>query len=62
MAKKKTLTMWALWNYGRVMDVGFRRRDCRDAANNLVVGGKVEADKMFANGAFRFTKVNITEA
>lgn len=61
MAKKKSLTMWALWNYDVLQDVGYYRRVVRDTANRMMVGGKPEADKMFRNGGFRIGKVIVRE-
>lgn len=61
MAKKTEQKMWALWNFARIMAVEPTRAQCRTYANNLVVGGKPEADKMFKSGAFRTTKVAVRE-
>lgn len=61
MAKKKALTMWALWNYGTLRDVGYYRKTVREAANKTVQGGKAEADKWFRSGAFRIGKVSVRE-
>ena len=61
MSKKKTVIMFALWNFDALRDVGYYRRTVREAANNTVIGGKPEADKMFRSGAFRIGKVKVTE-
>lgn len=61
MAKKKTLTMWALWNFDTLREVGYYRHVVRDAANATVIGGKPEADKMFRSGAFRVGKVAVRD-
>ncbi len=59
--KKKPLTMWALWNYDVLFDVSYRRKDCREYANKLLLGGKTEADKLFRKGSFRISKVVVRE-
>lgn len=59
--KKKTVTMWALWNYSTLFAVKPLRKYCRDEANESTIGGKEKADAMFRSGAFRITKVRVTE-
>jgi hypothetical protein len=58
---KQTQKMWALWNYTTLFKVAMRRKDCREYANSLHMGGKPEADRMFRTGAFRITKVIVRE-
>jgi hypothetical protein len=61
MAKKKALTLWALWNYDTLFCVEYQRKKCREFANGLMTGGKPDADKMFRTGAFRIGKVAVRE-
>lgn len=61
MARKTEHKTWALWNYRRLMGVEPTKTRCRQYANDLVTGGKPEADKMFKSGAFRITKVAVRE-
>lgn len=58
MAEKKALTMWALWNYSRVMGVKHSRRETREYAEYLHPDIAAE---LFKIGAFRITKVAVRE-
>lgn len=61
MPKKKTVTMWGLWNFDTLREVGYYRKDVRAAANATCIGGKPDADKMFRRGAFKITKISVRE-
>lgn len=61
MAKKKTLTMWALWNFNRMMGVKFSRRDVRQYADKDITGDPAETRRMLRRGALKITKVSVRE-
>ncbi len=61
MAKRKALTMWALWNYDRMMGVRFTRRDTRQYADTDITGDKDETRRMLRSGALRISKVSVRE-
>lgn len=61
MPKKRELKMWALWNYATLFTVQNRRKDCREYAEEISVGGKEKSDEMFKVGSFRIGKVIVRE-
>ncbi len=61
MKKNPELKLWALWNYKRLFSVQNTRKQCRQYANELVTGGRLEANKMFKAKAFRITRVMVRE-
>lgn len=61
MRKKKTLTMWALWNYGRMMGVESTRRRARQFADTDITGDPAETRRMFRRGTLNITKVSVRE-
>ena len=59
--KKRSEKMWALWNFNRLMGTRWRRKEIREYANELIVGGKPAADKMFKAGSLSISKVIVRE-
>lgn len=60
MRKKKTKhVMWALWNFGRIMGVKHGKKGAREYADYLHDPESTAA--MFKSGAFRISKVTVTE-
>lgn len=60
MNKTKEVKMWALWNFNTLFATRSTRKRAREYAYEL--HDKVTADRMFRSGAFRVSKVIITEA
>ena len=62
MRKKKTKhTMWALWNYNRIMGVRFSRRDIRVFADHHITGNHDDTAVRLKAGSLRITKVTVSE-
>lgn len=59
MKKTKALTMWALWNYGRMMGVEGTRRAVRKFADNDITGDPAETRRMLRRGSLEITKVSV---
>lgn len=61
MRKKKTIVMWALWNYDRMMFVRFRRKDVRKCVDTEITFDPDRGARMLREGSLRITKVSVKE-
>jgi hypothetical protein len=55
----KPMQMWALMNFGRLMCVHYRRKHCKEAGIEMLIGGEADFRKMIRSGAFTIEKVEV---